>query len=233
MKKYFIGIGKLIKYNIKIIFGNKFIYFVLSAIAFYIISVVITLFSNEEITPGIGYNIMLIPSMLIIFYPACFGVQNDSDSKIIEIIFGIPNYRYKVWLVRLLIAYFICFFIVIFLSQLTNYFIVEIDPISLTLQVLMPTFFIGMLTFMISTILRNSNGTAVLIIVIFFILNSIGAGLPTSQWNIFINPFDIPLDTNVIIYKQAIFNDRLIISISSIIFMLVGLSKLQNREKFI
>lgn len=233
MKKYFIGIGKLIKYNIKIIFGNKFIYFVLSAIAFYIISVVITLFSNEEITPGIGYNIMLIPSMLIIFYPACFGVQNDSDSKIIEIIFGIPNYRYKVWLVRLLIAYLICFFIVMFLSQLTNYLIVEIDPISLTLQVLMPTFFIGMLTFMISTILRNSNGTAVLMIVIFFILNAISASISTSQWNVFINPFDIPLDTNVIIYNQALFNDRIIITISSIVFMLIGLYKLQDREKFI
>ena len=100
---------KLIQYNIKIIFGNKFIYFILSAIGFYIITVGISLFSDDEITMATGYNMLLVPSILLIFYPTCFGIQNDQDAKIIEIIFGIPNYRYKVWLFRLIIAYAICF----------------------------------------------------------------------------------------------------------------------------
>ena len=86
---------KLIQYNIKIIFGNKFIYFILSAIGFYIITVGISLFSDDEITMATGYNMLLVPSILLIFYPTCFGIQNDQDAKIIEIIFGIPNYGYS------------------------------------------------------------------------------------------------------------------------------------------
>lgn len=45
-----------------------------------------------------GYSMLLVPSILLIFYPTCFGIQNDQDAKTLEIIFGIPNYRYKIWL---------------------------------------------------------------------------------------------------------------------------------------
>ena len=43
-----------------------------------------------------------------------------------EIIFGIPNYRYKVWLFRLLIAYVICFAITLVLALLTDWLLVEV-----------------------------------------------------------------------------------------------------------
>ena len=42
-------------------------------------------------------QILMFPSMLLIFYPAVFGIQNDEDSRILEILFGIPDYKYKVW----------------------------------------------------------------------------------------------------------------------------------------
>ena len=121
MKSYILSpIAKLSRYNIKIIFGNKFIYFVLSAIGFYILTVGISLFSDNEITMASGYNMLLVPSILLVFYPTCFGIQNDQDAKIIEIIFGIPNYRYKVWLLRLIIAYAIWFLLTLLLAMLTD-----------------------------------------------------------------------------------------------------------------
>lgn len=110
MKKYFWNnLARLTYYNIKIIFGNKFVYFMLSAVLFYVLTVFINLLTEADITEAKGFNMLLIPSVLLIFYPMCFGIQNDQDAKIIEIIFGIPNYRYKVWLFRLLVAYAICF----------------------------------------------------------------------------------------------------------------------------
>ena len=145
---------KLTEYNIKIIFGNKFFYFVLSAIGFYILTVGISLFSDDEITMATGYSMLLVPSILLIFYPTCFGIQNDQDAKIIEIIFGIPNYRYKIWLFRLLIAYVICFALTLLLALLTNWLVVEVPPVDLTLQVMVPVLFIGLLCFMLSTIVR-------------------------------------------------------------------------------
>ena len=233
MKHYISPLLKLTKYNIKIIFGNKFMYFVLSAVGFYILTVGISLFSDNEITMATGYNMLLVPSILLIFNPTCFGIQNDQDAKIIEIIFGIPNYRYKIWLYRLVIAYIICFLITLFLSMVTDWLVVEVPPLDLTMQSIVPSLFIGMLCFMLSTLVRNGNGTAVLIIVIGLILFVVNGILGISKWNVFLNPFDVPLDKNPEIFYNTVFNNRLIILSASFIFLLVGLYKTQNREKFI
>ena len=233
MKHYISPLLKLTKYNIKIIFGNKFMYFVLSAVGFYILTVGISLFSDDEITMATGYNMLLVPSILLIFYPTCFGIQNDQDAKIIEIIFGIPNYRYKIWLYRLVIAYVICFIITLLLSMVTDWLVVEVPPLDLTIQSTVPSLFIGMLCFMLSTLGRNGNGTAVLIIVIGLILFVMNGILGISKWNVFLNPFDVPLDKNPEIFYNTVFNNRLIILSASFIFLLVGLYKTQNREKFI
>ena len=224
---------KLTEYNIKIIFGNKFFYFVLSAIGFYILTVGISLFSDDEITMATGYSMLLVPSILLIFYPTCFGIQNDQDAKIIEIIFGIPNYRYKIWLFRLLIAYVICFIMTFFLAALTNWLVVEAPPLDPTLQVMVPVLFIGLLCFMLSTMVRNGNGTAVLIIVIGLILFGISNALGVSRWNVFLNPFDVPIDSNPQIFYNTVFYNRLFILLASFIFLLTGLYKMQDREKFI
>lgn len=224
---------KLTRYNIQIIFGNKFIYFVLSAIGFYILTVGISLFADTEITSATGYNMMLVPSVLLIFYPACFGIQNDQDAKIIEIIFGIPNYRYKVWLLRLLIAYVICFAIILLLAFVTNWLVVEVPPFDLALQTMVPTLLIGLLCFMLSTIVRNGNGTAVMMIVIGLILFLLNNILGVSKWNVFLNPFDVPLDKNPEIFYNTVLDNRLVILLTAFVFLLIGLYKTQNREKFI
>ena len=173
MKYYITPIAKLARYNIKIIFGNKFMYFILSAVGFYILTVGLNLISDSEITMATGYSMLLVPSILAIFYPTCFGIQNDQDAKIIEIIFGIPNYRYKIWLFRLLIAYMICFIITLLLAAVTDWLVVEVPPLQLALQSMVPALFIGLLCFMLSTLIRNGNGTAVMIIIIGLLLLSL------------------------------------------------------------
>lgn len=224
---------RLAKYNIKIIFGNKFLYFALSAVGFYILTVGISLFSDSEITTATGYNMLLVPAILLIFYPTCFGIQNDQDAKIIEIIFGIPNYRYKIWLFRLLIAFVICFCLILLLALLTDWVVVEAPPLQLTLQIMVPTLFIGMLCFMLSTMIRNGNGTAVSIIVIGLILFVFHQAMNTSKWDVFLNPFNVPLDKNPEIFYSTLFDNRMIILLAAFIFLLAGLYKTQNREKFI
>lgn len=226
-------LSRLTHYNVKIIFGNKFIYFVLSAVAFFILNVMINLLTDSEITEATAYNMLLVPSILLIFYPMCFGIQNDQDAKIIEIIFGIPNYRYKVWLFRLLIAYVICCVITLLLAFLTDWLLVEVSPVVLTLQALMPAFFIGTLCFMLSTVIKNGNGTAVVIIVlglIFFIMSNV---LEVNKWNLFLNPFNVPLDKNPQLFYSLVLDNRIILLLASVVFLLTGLYKTQNREKFI
>ena len=233
MRRFFDTLVRLSYYNIKIVFGNKFVYFVLSSIGFFVLTVIITLVADTEITEASGYSMLLVPSMLLIFYPTCFGIQNDQDSKIIEIIFGIPNYRYKVWLFRLLIAYVICFALTFLLAFVTDQLIVEVSPVELASQVMVPALFIGMLCFMLSTMVRNGNGTAVVIIILglaFYIMSEI---LRVSKWNLFLNPFDVPLDKNPELFYSVVFDNRIIILVASVFCLLAGLYKMQNREKFI
>lgn len=61
---------------------------------------------------------------------------------------------------------------------------------------MVPALFIGTLSFMLSTVIKNGNGTSVVIIIIGLILNLVDGQLGNSQWNIFINPFNVPLDKN-------------------------------------
>jgi len=86
---------------------------------------------------------------------------------------------------------------------------------------------------MLSTLIRNGNGTAVMIIIIGLLLFASSKILDVSKWNVFLNPFDVPLDKNPQIFYNTLFDNRLIILLSSFIFLLVGLYKTQNREKFI
>lgn len=225
---------RLSHYNVKIVFGNKFVYFVLSAVAFFILTAIINLVSDEEITESTAYLMLLVPSVLLVFYPMCFGIQNDQDAKIIEIIFGIPNYRYKVWLFRLLIAYVICFVITWGLALLTDWLLVEVSPAALAAQVMAPAFFVGTLAFMVSTIVRNGNGTAVVIIIMGLVLIIINNVLQqSSRWNVFLDPYDIPLDRNPAIFFTTVLYNRIIIVVSSVVWILSGLYQMQHREKFI
>ncbi|MCM1031884.1 MAG: hypothetical protein NC410_10660 [Oscillibacter sp.] len=233
MKRFFDIVLRLSHYNVKIVFGNKFIYFVLSAVLFYILTVVINLFSDSEIMEADAYYMLLVPSILLIFYPMCFGIQNDQDAKIIEIIFGIPNYRYKVWLFRLLIAYVICFAITLVLALLTDWLLVEVPPLKLTGQVMMPVLFVGTLCFMLSTIVKNGSGTAVVFTLIGLVLFIMSNILEESKWNLFLNPFDVPLDKNPELFYTTLLYNRIILVVGTVIFVLAGLYKTQNREKFI
>ena len=95
---------KLFRYNIKVIFANKFIYFLIAAFLFFVLIITISIIDDANLVEETIYGFLVFPGILLIFYPVVYGIQNDDDSKMLEIIFGIPDYRYKVWLVRFAIT---------------------------------------------------------------------------------------------------------------------------------
>src|SRR5690606_36355588 len=110
IKNQLIIATRMIRYNLKIIFANRFIWFLVSAFAFFAFFAIQNVINRENIVDGTIYNLLIFPGMLLIFYPSAFGIQNDDDSRMLEILFGIPNYRDKVWLVRLIMIYVLIFF---------------------------------------------------------------------------------------------------------------------------
>ena len=226
-------IWKTIRYNFKIIFAGKFFYFLLAATAFFILVTTINLFSNSNIQENGIYFLLLFPGILLTFYPTVFGIQNDDDNRMLEIIFGIPNYRYKVWLVRFLLIYLMVFLILMMIGLLTSFALTSFPVAEMVYHLLFPLFFLGSLAFMFSTWVRNGNGTAVVMIIIGFFLFILGAEIGQVEWNVYFNPFDMPSEMNETIWEERVFYNRLYLACGGAVALLYGLINLQNRERFI
>ena len=236
LKKHIKLTTNIVQYNLKIIFAGKFLWFLLAAFAFFAFFMFQQAWNRVEINEGSIFNLLLFPCLLLIFYPIVFGIQNDEDNRILEIIFGIPNYRYKVWGVRMLMIYVANYFILVVFAYIARLLLYPVNIFEMPFQLIFPMFFLGNLAFMFSTITRSGNGTAVIMIVfglIFYIFMNANGQIVHSYWNIFLNPFTIPTNIHPIIWQDTILKSRLFLLIGSIVWLMIGFFNLQKREKFV
>ena len=236
MMKYIkLGI-RVIRYNLKIIFAGKFLWFLLASLAFFAFFMFQLTWNRGEINEAAIYSMLLFPCLLLIFYPVVFGIQNDEDNRILEIIFGIPNYRFKVWGLRMMMVYVANFFILLVFAYIARILLYPVNIAEMAVQLIFPMLFFGNLAFMFSTITRSGNGTAVLMILIglflFIFMNGSGNSMTNSFWNIFINPFQIPTNIHPLIWQNTLIKSRIFLILGGIVFLMVGLLNLQKREKF-
>lgn len=224
---------KMIRYNLKIIFANKFIWFLVAALAFFLFFAIQTVLNRENISEGTIYNLLIFPGILLIFYPSVFGIQNDDDSRMLEILFGIPNYRYKVWLVRLIMIYVLIFIITLAFAGLASILLYDVNVLEMTYQLMYPIIFLGSMSFMFSTVVKNGNGTAVVMVLIGVALIILQDAVERTQWNVFLNPFQIPDNLNEVIWQGLISKNRIFLGVGIIVFILYGLFNLQKRERFV
>jgi hypothetical protein len=224
---------KMVQYNMKVIFGNRFIWFVLAAIAFYFFIAITSIYDNNPIDDGFIYDLQIMPGILLIFYPMTFGIQNDVDAGILEILFGIPDYRYKVWLVRLMLVFVLVFLMMIGLTLMSYFLLAPVPVLELSFHVMFPIYFLGSLAFLFSTIIKNGNGTAVVMVIIGVGLLIVSGILERTMWNIFLNPFEIPRRLNEMIWQEIAMKNRIFLAVGTLLFVLYGLFNLQKREKFI
>jgi hypothetical protein len=232
-KNKFINLVRMIRYNLKIIFAGRFIWFLLAAFAFFLFFAIQTVWNGQALTDGTVYSLLIFPGILLIFYPSVFGIQNDDDSRMLEILFGIPNYRYKVWLVRLLMIYVLIYLIIVLFSAFASVLLYRVDVMEMSYQLMYPIVFMGSLAFMFSTVIKNGNGTAVVIVLIGVALIIMQDAVERTQWNVFLNPFQIPGDFNEVIWQGLITKNRIFLGVGMVVFILYGLYNLQKREKFV
>lgn len=233
MKSYLLLLYKLITYNVKVIFGNKFVYFVVAAFLFFAFIITITIFDDPQFNEAVIYGFLVFPGLLLIFYPMAYGIQNDDDAKMLETIFGIPNYRYKVWLVRFVLTIGIAAAILFVLGNLANMTLYRINILPMIGQVLFPITFLSSVAFMLSTLIKNGNGTAIVVVIVSFIFLLFAEPLEYSVYNIFLNPFEEPRDMSEFIWLTIIYKNRVYLTILSVLCLLFGMFNLQFREKFV
>lgn len=233
IKNRLVIIVRMIRYNLKIIFANKFIWFLVAALAFFLFFAIQSVLNRENIVDGTIYNLLIFPGILLIFYPSVFGIQNDDDSRMLEILFGIPNYRYKVWLVRLIMIYVLIYIIILLFAWLASILLYDINVLEMAYQLMYPIVFMGSLSFMFSTLIKNGNGTAVVMVLIGVALIILQDAVERTQWNVFLNPFQIPDNLNEVIWQGLISKNRIFLGVGIVVFILYGLFNLQKREKFV
>ncbi len=224
----------MVRYNLKIIFANKFWYFLLAAIMIFLFVTVINLFNTESNpTEATGFWLLLVPGILLIFYPTAFGIQNDMEARMIEILFGIPNYRYKVWLIRIVLIFMVAFVILLLLAAVYSFVLREVNILMMVFHLMFPIVFMGSLAFMFSTIIRSGNGTAIVMVIIGIAFWIARGQIGGTEWYVFLNPYDMPDEVNEIVWAETIFNNRIYLLVGIIIAILYGLLNLQKRERFV
>ena len=233
MKKYLLLLFKLTKYNVKVIFGNKFVYFVVAAFLFFTFIITLTIFDEPEFNEAVVYGFLVFPGLLLIFYPMAYGIQNDDDAKMLETIFGIPNYRYKVWLVRFVLTIGIATVILFVLGNIANLTLYRFSILPMVVQVLFPVTFLSSLAFMVSTLIRSGNATAIVMVIVAFVFFVFAEPLEYSMYNVFLNPFSEPHEMSEFVWLTIIYKNRLYLVLLSALCILYALFNLQFREKFV
>ena len=220
-------------YNAKQVFANKFIYFLFAAVVlFFFIIVVYSLDSETPPDAGAIFNILLAPGTLLIFYPSVYSLQNDVDSRMLETLFGIPNYRYKVWLARNIIQYITVAILLCFLALFSRYALTDFQIVSMIFHLMFPIIFLGSTAFAVSTVTRSGNGAAVVMVIIGLFFWIAEVPLSDSRWNLFHNPFSRVEQIEMLAWIETTLYNRIYIVIGTILSTMYSLLRLQKREKF-
>jgi len=232
--KRLVSLATFLRYNAGHIFAGRFIYFLLLAAALFLTIVVIHSF-EESIPPSAEtiYYFLLVPGILLVFYPSAYSLQGDIDSRMIETLFGIPDYRYKVWLVRNLTQYLVIVLILFLLALFSRFALADFDIIPMLFQLMFPIVFIGSIGFMLASLTRSGNGTAAVMVVIIMFFWIITDLLEGSRWDLFHNPFARVEQMQAVLWGEITLYNRIYIAVASALAVMFGLLRLQNRERFI
>ena len=226
-------VSRLVRYNMKIIFAQRFGWFVLVALLVFLLIAGLTVYDGSAVEIPFIYGSLILPGVLLLFYPTAFGIQNDEDARVLEILFGIPNYRYKVWLVRLLMIYLILYVILVAFAEIASIGLFRVNIFEVAWQLMYPMYFIGMMAFMLSTVIRSGTGTAVVMVVLGIGLVMFSGAVDRTFWNVFHNPYDLPRRMNDVVWHAVTVKNRIFLITGGTLFLLTGLLNLQKRERFI
>jgi len=223
-----------IRYNATNVFAGKSIYFLILAIVL-LLTVAIFYVLNNDAPPGAQavYYFLLVPGVLLTFYPSAYSIQNDVDSRMIETLFGIPDYRYKVWLARSLTHYLAVAVLLLLLAVLCRLGLATFSLDSMLFHLMFPVVFLGSLGFMTAVLTRSGNSTAVVMVAVVLFFWFTAESLEGSPWNLFHNPFaDVEQIETLLLSETTLYN-RIYLFVGSVIATMFGLLRLQQREKFI
>ena len=216
------------------VFSGRAVIFMLLAGGVFLAVVVLSLLGREAAFNSQRlYDLLLVPGILLVFYPAAFAIQNDKDAGMLETLFGIPDYRYKVWLARYG-ALYVCVAALLFLLALFCRVGLSSFPLGkMILELMVPILFVGSLAFFVAGRTGSGLATAVIMVVVLLFFWLFREPLAESPWFLFHNPFAGANDLQALVRAKTTIANRLYFLSGSIVLTMLALLRLQKREKFI
>jgi len=215
-------------------FSGRGLGFIGLAVAVFLGVVVFSLMSRSAARgPEQVYNYLLIPAVLLTFYPSAFAIQSDKDAEMIETLFGIPDHRYKVWLARLATLLVLVAGILFLLAVFCRIGLTEFPLGTMVLQLMFPVLFLASLAFFLACLTGSGNSTAVVLVVVLLLFWALSGPLKGSSWFLFHNPFAGVSQLQALVWKKITLSNRLYMTIGSVFLLMLALLRLQNRERYI
>jgi len=228
------SVAAFTRYSANQVFAGKFIYFLLLALLTFCI-VVIVHTVQEEVPPNAEsiYYFLLVPGVLLAFYPSAYSVQSDADGRMLETLFGIPNYRYKVWLARHLVQHLVIGFLLLLLAMLCEAALADFSIAAMVFHLMFPIVFLSSIGFLLATSICSGNGTAAILVIVGLLCWPLQDAVGGTRWDLYINPFELADGYANLALETSVFYNRVYLVIGAVAATLTGLLRLQKREKFV
>ena len=133
-----------------------------------------------------------------------------------------------------IVIFMVTFIILSVLSAVSSFVLTVVPVFEMVFELMFPIVFLGSAAFMVSTIIRNGSGTAVVMVIFgitFWILRDFFSD--HRKWDLFLNPFVLPENINEAAWAEIILNNRIYLFAGIIMTLLGGLLNLQKRERFL
>ncbi len=236
MKNRLINIYYVIRLNEKFIFSQRFLFFFGGVLLFFITICMVNYFksSAERIGEEGIFNLLLIfPGIALIFYPSMSLVTSEIENRTIEMIFCTPDARYKVWISRIFTLFLFVTFIIFILCSLSFVFISDFPFWGYFFHSLFPSIFLSTMIIMLSIIFRSSNAAGLVSLVIILFLMITYPPLSKTGFNLFMNPYVKPPNTDFSSWASIIWYNRIGILVLSAAMLYYSFFMLNKREKYI
>ena len=227
-------VWSFVRYSAYQNFSGRALGFIGLAVVVFLAVLVFSLMSRSAARgPEQVYHYLLIPAILLTFYPSAFAIQGDKDAEMIETLFGIPDHRFKVWLVRLATLLVLVAGILLLLAVFCRIALTEFPVGTMVFQLMFPVLFLASLAFFIACLTGSGNATAVILVVVVLAFWSLAGTLRASSWFVFHNPFTSVSAIQAVAWAKTTLSNRLMLSIGSVFLLMLALLRLQNRERYI
>lgn len=174
-----------------------------------------------------------IPGAVLAIYLSMDLVAGERDRNTLEILFTTATSSYAIWAVRLLALAGVLAGALLTLSTAAYFLFAEFPFVRGAINALVPSLFMVALTLSFGISTRSSNTAGMMSLAVLIAALLAAGRLERSAYNLFLNPFVVPLESDADIWLQTILINRAGLCVATVLMLGFGLRQLERRERFL